>query len=86
MKKDIVCASQAILNRLTYLLTSFDNYTKMKTEMGMEKIQKKEGALHPRAIKKSQISEEKTNDEEAKTQRCNPCMHCGVHCIFLKDK
>jgi len=39
----------------------------------------------PESIEPIQISEEKENKETVKKERCEPCMHCGVHCIFLKE-
>ena len=37
-------------------------------------------------INPEQISDEKENQNAEKKERCNPCMHCGVHCIFLKEE
>lgn len=39
----------------------------------------------PEVNKSMQISKEE-NQEEAKKERCEPCLHCGVHCIFLKEE
>lgn len=66
------------------------DYTKIKLvidmETGNESIKEKMNRDIPEDDKSLRASDEKEQDEEIKKERCEPCMHCGYHCIFLKEK
>jgi hypothetical protein len=81
---------QAMLKRLTYLLTLPGAYTKMK--LVIDKMDNQKPGVQPtdkekkENLKSEQISQEKENKDTERKERCNPCMHCGVHCIFLRKE
>jgi hypothetical protein len=67
-------------------------YTKIKLviDMKMDEESTKEQVNReaPDDDKSIRIADEKEkeNNESIKKERCEPCMHCGVHCIFLKEE
>lgn len=78
-----------MLKRLIYRLTYACIYTKMRLVIDMKngtEAQKESGRQSPETIESLQISKDKENTEAVKKERCKPCMHCGVHCIFLKEE
>lgn len=71
------------------MLTSMVYYTKMKLVIDMkmdnEWANEQPGREIPEDDTTMRATDEKEKDETVKKERCEPCMHCGYHCIFLKE-
>lgn len=49
-------------------------------------MQEEKKDVQEERIEDAQDSKQKSGSKKEKQDRCDPCMHCGFHCKFLKNE